>query len=498
MVFGRQSIGAGVLAMALAGTGSVGGGQQAPQQDTTQTAQKQTPQNQNIPNAPSASIPNAPSSIPNAPAPQTLNLNTITPPAPMAPEPPRSGEANPDAADNGGVTPTDHLPSSTTGQPGQQPSGQEPGVIIPPQGQGVNEAYTLGTVHVDFVQIAFTVKDSKNHFVPDLTPRDVRVYENGLRQQMRFWTSDPFPLSVAFVIDQSVTQDTMDKINASLSALQGAFAPYDEVAVYTYNNGVKEQTSFTAAQSNRLGVILERSKAQGREPLMGWGGPLSQTTIKNNQQVDPNTAPIRNQQTINPTLPKEFHPLYDALFTAAQSLAKVDIKRRRVLYVISDGKEYGSKVKEKELIKYLQTNKISVYATLVGNSAVPGMGFLDRIHLPLTMRDDALPRIAAATGGQCDPEWRPRGIEDSFADITKTVRTLYTVGYYTHMSPLDGRFRHIEVRVMRPGLTVIAPDGYYPTPRNVHQAQPVAGTDQTTHPDNQPVPPTNPPSDTKP
>jgi len=411
----------------------------------------------------------------------------------MAPVP-LNGGANPDAADNGGVTPTDHLPSTPAAQQGQQPGGQEPQVIIPAAGQGANTAYTLGTVHVDFVQIPFTVKDSKGGFVPDLTPRDVRIYENGLRQQMRFWTSDPFPLSVAFVIDQSVTQDTMDKINTSLSALQGAFAPYDEVAVFTYNNGVKEQTTFTAAQSNRLGVVLERSKGEGREPMMGLWGPLAQTTTKNNQAVDPNTQPVRNQTSMYSTPPKEFHPLYDALFEAGQSLSKVDIKRRRVLYVISDGKEYGSKVKEKELVKFLQTNQISVYATLVGNSAVPGMGFLDRIHLPLTMRDDALPRIAAATGGQCDPEWRPRGIENSFAEITRTVRTLYTVGYYTHESPLDGRFRHVEVRVMRPNLTVIAPDGYYPTPRNVHQAQPVAGADQTPAPDNTPVPQAQPPT----
>jgi VWFA-related protein len=311
--------------------------------------------------------------------------------------------------------------------------------------------------------------------VPDLTWRDVRVYENGVRQQIRFWSgTDPFPLSVAFVIDQTVTQDTMDKINASLSALQGAFAPYDEVEVYTYNNGVVQQTTFTAAQSRRLGVVLERSKGSGREPLMGWGGPLSQTTTKNNQQVDPNTAPVRNQQSMNPVIPKEFHPLFDAIFTAAQSLAKVDPKRRRVLYVISDGKEYGSKVKEKELVRYLQTNRVQVFATLVGDSSMPGMGFLDRIHLPLTMRDDALPRIAAATGGQTDPEFRPRGIENSFADLTKTVRTEYTLGYYTHANPLDDRFRSVEVRVMRPNLTVDAEKGYYPTPRDVHPAMPVA------------------------
>ncbi|HEV2578670.1 MAG TPA: VWA domain-containing protein [Acidobacteriaceae bacterium] len=477
MVFGRQSIGAVVLAVALAGAAPAGGGQQTSQQNTSQTAQ------QNMPNAPTPGIPNAP-------APQTLpQLNTITPPAPMAPEPP-AAQTNPDAADNGGITPTNKLPSTAAPSPGQQ----EQAPMIPAAGQAAQAAYTLGVVHVDFVQIPFTVKDSKNQFVPDLSWRDVRVYENNVRQHIQYWSPDPFPLSVAFVIDQSVSQDTMDKINASLSALQGAFAPYDEVAVYTYNNGVKEQTTFTAAQSNRLGVALERSKSAGRQSAGFIDGPLSQTTIKNNQPVDPNTQPIRNQSSIYQTPEKEFHPLFDAMFTAAQSLAKVDIKRRRVLYVISDGKEYGSTVKEKELIRYLQTNNISVYATIVGNSALPGMGFLDRIHLPMTMRDDALPRIATVTGGQCDPEWRPRGIENSFADITKTVRTLYTVGYYTHENPLDGRFRHVEVRVMRPNLTVISPDGYYPRPRNVHQAQPVAGTDQTPHSDNQPVTPASPPA----
>lgn len=483
MVFGRQSIGAGVLAMVLAGTGPVGGGQQAAQQKTAQTAQ------QGVPNAPAPAIPNAP-----APQPLT-DLNTITPPAPMAPEQ-LSGESKPDDADvrdNGGISPTDKLPSSSASA--QQSGGQQQAPIIPAPGQAAQEAYTLGTVHVDFVQIPFTVKDSKNQFVPDISWRDVRIFENGVRQQIRFWSPDPFPLSVAFVVDQGVSQDTMDKINTSLSALQGAFAPYDEVAVFTYSNGTPtEQTTFTAAQSNRLGVVLDRSKGKGRETPGFISGPLAQTTFKNNQPVDPNTQPVRNQQSTYNTPEREFHPLFDALFAAAQSLAKVDIKRRRVLYVISDGKEYGSTVKEKELIRYLQTNKISVYATIVGDSALPGMGFLDRIHLPLTMRDDALPRIATATGGQTDPEWRPRGIENSFADITRTVRTLYTVGYYTHLSPLDGRFRHVEVRVMRPNLTVIAPDGYYPTPRDVHQAQPVAGADQTPHSDNQPVTPTNPPS----
>ncbi len=120
----------------------------------------------------------------------------------------------------------------------------------PAQDQGpppasTRDALNTLTVNVQFHSIPFTVKDSKGRIVPGLTYRDVQVFENGLLQHVSAFTTDPAPLSVALVIDQSLTTDTMEKINDSLAALQGAFSPYDEVAVFTYNNGVKRQTTFT-------------------------------------------------------------------------------------------------------------------------------------------------------------------------------------------------------------------------------------------------------------
>ncbi len=84
------------------------------------------------------------------------------------------------------------------------------------------------------------------------------------------------------------------------------------------------------------------------------------------------------------------------------------------MYVISDGKEYGSKATQKEVTRFLLTNNIEVWATQVGESAIKGMGFVDRMHIPLTMRDDVLPKYTTATGGQFDSEFRPKGIEESF------------------------------------------------------------------------------------
>jgi VWFA-related protein len=448
MALGRHKLWAAITAVAFGAAALLAAGQ------SSQTPQAPTPQQQQVPQQ-----------VPDAPAPQTvpnLKLNTITPVAPAVPgAAPSSASPDASASGNGGATPGTSLPS--TPAPTAQTEDEGP----PPASHASDIR-----VYTSFVQVPFTVKDSKNHLVAGLTWRDTRVYENGVLQQIRLFTSDPFPLSVALVIDQSVTFDTMEKINASLGALQGAFSASDEIAVFTYNNGVTKQTDFTAAQSARLGVILERSKGSGREPLQMMGGPLSTTNEKNNLNVDPNTSPSHNGGGSFQTVPKEIHTLNDAIFAAAQETVKAPRERRRIVYVISDGKEYGSKVSEKQLIKYLQTNKVEVYATLVGDSSIPGLGFLDRIHLPLTMRDDELPRITAATGGQCDPEFRPRGIEASFAKITDEVRSQYTVGYYTHASPFDERFRRLDVRILRPSLTIVAPDGYYPTASDSHPSKP--------------------------
>lgn len=400
--------------------------------------------------------------IPDAPKPQTLPaLDGVRPGIGTT-----AGE-NVDATQSTSDTdgPGSTLPASRAAKVDQGPPPE-----IPEAGKGA-EAFTLH-VQTNFVEVPFTVKDNKGRLVPGLTWRDVRVYENGLRQQMSIFTVDPWPLSVALVIDQSMTYDNMTKVNNALAALQGAFAPFDEIAVFTYNNGPRMQTDFTGAQSARLGAVLERSKSTGREALYyDTSGPLGQNINLNGgalATIDPNTNAThgRSMQGIQ-NVPKEVHTLNDAILAAATSLSKAAPGRRRVVYVISDGKEYGSTAGYKEVVKYLQTNKISVYGTLVGDSSLPVIGFLDRIHLPLTMRDNILPAYVNATGGNLDGEFRQKGIEQSFAKIAEEVRTQYTVGYYTHEPFIDGKYRTLEIKVMRPNLTVLAKKGYYPTAADV-------------------------------
>jgi VWFA-related protein len=416
---------------------------------------------------PQAGKETAQQAIPDAPRPSTTlpNPNSITP---------GQGTSSTSSTSNSNNQPTDGSANPAPPVAPPAPVNQKP-TYDAPVGQGADAIAKL-IVNVDAVDVAFTVKDSKGRLVPGLTSRDVQVYENGLMQHIQVFTNEALPMSVALVIDQSMTQDQMTRVNNAMGALQNAFTQYDEVSVFTYNKSSKMVTDFTAAQSARLTQAIQRSKGEGREPAMaGSYGPLGQTTIVNNQNFDPNTAAVRNHTSMTLEQPIESHPLNDAILAAATALSDRPIGRRRVIYVISDGKDYGSKTKTSELIKYLQRNRIEVDGTLVGDSAVWGIGTLDRMHLPFMMRDNVLKGISDQTGGNLDSNFRTAAIEKSFSKVAMEARSRYTVGYTTHEPFVDGKYRKLEIKILHPDLTVIAPPGYWPWARErTPAATPVA------------------------
>ncbi len=409
--------------------------------------------------------------IPDAPRPQvSLSTGSVTP-----------GQGTTSSSESDSGPGGSGVPAAQAQGAGAQPpaAGNEPPTYEPAAGQGADSIYKIRGTGVDEVDIAFTVKDSKGRLVPGLHPRDVQAYENGLLQHIDVFTNDSQALSVALVIDQSMTQDEMDRVNLALGALPDAFSKADEVAVFTYNKSPKLVTTFTGAASPRLTQAIETSKSSGREPMMAGSlsGPMSQTNNINNQVFDPNTRPDRGGVgpgiQLNPE--REFHPLNDAILAAATALSTRPVGRtRRVIYVISNGNEYGSKAKPGEVIQYLQHNGIEVDGTIVGETALWGLGTLDKMHLPLFMQDNVLPKYQKATGGQLASEFRVKAMEESFARVAGEARSRYTVAWRTHEPFLDGKYRSVEIKVLYPGLTVLGPPGYYPAAMEIKQRPAVA------------------------
>jgi VWFA-related protein len=390
-----------------------------------------------------------PQSIPDAPAPSGLSdlKDQVTP-----------GEGAPAApATDSQQAPQNELPPQS-----QSENYQQPPPVTPKPGE--NGSAFIIRIPVNYVVVPVTVRDKHHQLVAGLTWRQFKLYEDGQRQNIAFFSVDPTAMSVAFVIDQSLPADIMRKVNASLTAITGAFGSADSVAVFTYNTSPDMVTNFTGARGPRLIAALESSKRPGRDmgmPLID--GPFATGPQINGIPVDPNLATQRGNYGTFLNVPKEVHPLNDAILAAATALAKQPKGRRRILYVITDGKESGSKASQKEVIKYLLTNNISVYGTLVGDSALWGVGYLDKLHLPLLPPSNVMPRYTVMTGGSLESELSENGIQRSFNAIAASIRSQYTLAYYSHQPAISEKRHSIEVDVDVPGLDVTAEQYYYPS-----------------------------------
>jgi VWFA-related protein len=410
--------------------------------------------------------------IPDAP---TVQPSTEEPAPPPPPKPEEKKAVERDPWTNQPITkPSAAAPAGTgadTGAPPGEatstPPPMPPVKTVPPgssakQGPGAQEQlYTL-IIHPTFVQIPVTVKDHEGRRVDGLLPADFSVKENGTLQKLSFFTADPFALSVAIVLDLGMSDAEVQKVNQTFPALVGAFAPYDEVALYTYSSTVSQVSDFTGA-SQKLSALLNQMKTErGRNngvPILS--GPLAPNgPIINGVPVGSPTEPVY-------TPPKEGHVLNDAILQAALDLRKRDRTRRKIIFVISDGREYGSKASYSDVKRVLLTNEIQLQAVSVGSAALPVYDKIERLHVPLQGYGDILPKYAAATGGSEYRELSRSAVEDMYAKVMSEARSQYTLGY-TPIRPkvptTTGPYRSIEVVVHRPGLKIYAKDGYYPAP----------------------------------
>jgi VWFA-related protein len=167
----------------------------------------------------------------------------------------------------------------------------------------------------------------------------------------------------------------------------------------------------------------------------------------------------------------EFHVLNDAILAAAQDLAHRSPASRKIIFIVSDGQEYGSRASYAQVLKVLLTDGIAVYAIGVDTAAMPIYDKVSKARIPGFGYSNILPKYTNATGGDVLNELSKEAIESAYQRITAEARNQYTLGYNTSQRP-SSNYRDIEVRVKRPGLEVFAKHGYYPLPPQREQPLP--------------------------
>jgi Ca-activated chloride channel homolog len=267
--------------------------------------------------------------------------------------------------------------------------------------------------NVDLVLVNVTVTDSEDRFVSSLQASDFSVLDGKHPQQIRYFSSEDAPMSVAVVLDTS--RSMRNNLEQARSAAMEFFRysnPQDEFAVVTFADAPRLQADFTDSPAD-IEAALQPIQADG------------------------------------------FTALWDAIYVGLTEMRKARYSKKALL-VISDGGDNRSRYTQGELKAVLKEADVQVYA----------IDIFERY--PKTPEEKsgllALDEVTSATGGRVFLTHGADELHRAVQQISDELRAQYVLGYSLSKSARDGKWHKIKVGLNCPNsrkLRIYAKKGYY-------------------------------------
>ncbi len=297
-------------------------------------------------------------------------------------------------------------------------------------------------VDTSLVVVPVSVKDGNGALVPDLKRDEFRIFEDGKEQRISLFSADAYPLSAVILIDNNMPLKSSEQVQNSLKAIAASFGAADEAALMTYDQFSQTLLEFTK-DNDQLFTQLKRLHLESAFP--GSNSPATSPTPKiNNQQISPGVPQINDKapQANNARLD-------DAMYAASQMLRDRGRDRRKIIFLVSDGtNSHRNTMNTDRVLENLLAADIAVYAIAVGNKILrEGSG--------------PLKKYAEATGGDYYYASNATSLERLYSALAEQARNQYTIAFTPTAPNKSKDFHSIEVRVRRPGLSLIARQGYY-------------------------------------
>lgn len=288
-------------------------------------------------------------------------------------------------------------------------------------------------VEVNLVNILFNVRDKKGGLVGNLTKDDFKIYEDGKEQDIKYFNRETdLPLTIGLLIDVSASQMNLIDIekNAASQFFGTVLRKQDLAFLISFGEDAELLQDYTNSPK------LLRSGLNGLQVNSGVGG------------IGPGPVPTVSQPrgTV----------LYDAVYLAAADQLKGQVGRK-VLVLITDGEDEGSRYKIQQAIEAAQKADAIIY----------GFWYVDRgFYLQRGMvfggsSDSSLRQMSEDTGGHVFHIDRKMTLQQAFDELQEEMRSQYAIGYTPTRPEKDGTFRKIEIRTGNKDWKVQARKGYY-------------------------------------
>jgi Ca-activated chloride channel family protein len=278
------------------------------------------------------------------------------------------------------------------------PSLARPQETSPPQSRPGGE-YTI-RVNADSVVLHATVQNRKGILVSGLGKDNFQVYEDGVLQQIDYFSHEDIPVTVGLVVDNSGSMmPKRPEVIAAALAFARSSNPQDQMFVVVFNEnvsfGLPDNTPFTD-QVAQLQVALSRIAPNGMTAL------------------------------------------YDAVAAALEHLQKGN-RDKKVLIVVSDGGDNASKHTLAQIMAMAGHPDAIIYTIGLFVAEDPDRNL------------GALKQLAKDTGGEA---FFPESVSDLLPiceRIARDIRNQYTIAYAPTNRKQDGTYRVIQVKAGAPG-----------------------------------------------
>src|SRR4029453_9464415 len=129
-----------------------------------------------------------------------------------------------------------------------------------PSGPEEVDAGDIIKVNTTLVTIPVSVMDRDGRYVPNLQKDDFRLWEDGVEQEVAFFSSVEKPFSVVLMLDTSPsTQFRLEDIQDAAISFVNQLRPDDKVMVVSFNDDIKGLSELTTDRA-KLRRAIERAR----------------------------------------------------------------------------------------------------------------------------------------------------------------------------------------------------------------------------------------------
>lgn len=332
-------------------------------------------------------------------------------------------------------------------------------------------------IDTSLVNIPAIVSDRNNRYIPGLTVNNFRVFQDGVEQKIEVFNNEQAPMNIVIALDTSrSTESVLGKIKKAAREFIKDMDSDDRAMIVTFDYEVNVLNQLTSDK----------------------------------KELDRAIKDVRVGEFVGTVL-------NDAVYTAIRNSLR-DVKGRKAVILLTDGKDHGSSYTQRALIDRLTESDTVIYpifyetgelvpARLLrgilnrgGNARFPGGGGgmargrggmgrfpggggnfpggggngqgggrsdpnAGRTRPNVEIANEAaiefLERLAEITGGRFFKE-KKADLKDAFLQIADEMKRQYLLAFYPNTDSPAGTIHRIKVQVDRPD-TVVRTKGAYRT-----------------------------------